>query len=259
MGIVNTTPDSFYPDSRTTARDAAIERGRSMFDLGADVVDVGGESTRPGAATVSEVEELERVIDVVRELSRHGRVSIDTQKPGVARRAVEAGANIINDVSGTLVELAGELGCSYVAMHRQGDAATMQDAPQYDDVVGEVFAFLEGLALRARASGVRQLWLDPGIGFGKTVEHNLALLASTPALVEMGERYDAGVLIGVSRKRFLGALGRESLDVKDRLDGTIAAEAHAIMCGATMIRAHDVKSAVQLRELVFRPVEEVVA
>jgi dihydropteroate synthase len=176
MGIVNVTPDSFFPASRTAVSDQAIARGRELFAQGCDIVDVGGESTRPGADPVSVEEELARVVKVIEELAKHGPVSVDTKKEVVARAAVEVGAGVINDVSCTLVEVAGELGVGYVAMHAKGDSKTMQVDPRYDDVVLEVEQFLHDMAERATRAKVPKLWLDPGIGFGKTVEHNLALL-----------------------------------------------------------------------------------
>ncbi len=259
MGIVNTTPDSFFPASRTIAVDEALARGRAHFDAGCDVVDVGGESTRPGAAPVDVEEETARVLAVVAALSREGTVSIDTQKEAVARACVREGATIINDVSSSLFEVAGELGVGYVAMHRQGHSATMQDHPTYNDVVAEVSDFLEDVARRARDANVERLWLDPGIGFGKTTEHNLALLANCEHFVALARRYDAGVLIGTSRKRFLAELGRESLDVDQRLEGSLATAAWAMLQGVSMVRVHDAVAAVQLRELLVRPVQEVVA
>jgi len=258
MGIVNATPDSFFPASRTAAAEEAVARGLAHFDAGADVVDVGGESTRPGATPVGLDEELARVIPVIAGLSERGTVSVDTQKAPVARAAVAAGASIINDVSGTLFDVAGEMGVGYVAMHRQGDSSTMQLSPTYRDVVSEVEEFLEDVAVAARTAGVGELWLDPGIGFGKTVEHNLALLAHADRLAAMAARHDAGLLVGTSRKRFLGTLSPTPLEVEDRLEGSIATEAWCLLMGATMIRAHDVASAVQLRELVARPIQEVV-
>jgi len=257
MGVVNVTPDSFYPGSRGATHDAAVARGRALVTQGCDVVDVGGESARPGALSVALDEELERVVSVVRVLSDETDVSIDTQKEGVARAAVAAGARIINDVSGTLAELAGELAVGYVAMHRQGDAATMQLSPHYDDVVAEVEDALGALAQRARAAGVAKLWLDPGIGFGKTSEHNWRLLAYLDRFVTLARHYDAGVLVGTSRKRFLGRLGASELDVEERLEGSIATEAWALVQGATMIRVHDVAVAAQLRDLIARPLAEV--
>lgn len=259
MGIVNVTPDSFYAASRTTLPHDAIALGLEMFRLGANVVDVGGESTRPGARGVEVEEERARVLPVVTALARAGRVSVDTQKPAVARDAVAAGATIVNDVTGTLVDLAGELGVSYVAMHRLGDSATMQDDPQYGDVVQEVCDYLFSLAVRARDGGVKDLWLDPGIGFGKTVQHNLALIAHVDRFVQLAETFHAGVLLGTSRKRFLSHLGTQPLAAEERLEGSLATQAWAYLHGATMVRVHDVKSAVQLRELVVRQTEEVIA
>ena len=259
MGIVNVTPDSFFPASRTSSTDEAVARGTALFALGCDIVDVGGESTRPGATPVDADEEITRVVPVIEALAALGPVSVDTQKDVVARAAVAAGANVVNDVSCTLVEVAGELGVDYVAMHRQGDSTTMQIAPAYDDVVSEVSTFLRCAAERARSAGVRQLWLDPGIGFGKTLEHNLALLANCRHFVELASLFDAGVLIGTSRKQFLASLGEGSLGVEQRLEGSIASEAWALLEGVSMVRVHDVAAAVQLRELLVRPVEEVVA
>jgi dihydropteroate synthase len=258
MGIVNVTPDSFYPNSRTLARDEAITRGRSLFDAGCDIVDVGGESTRPGATSVSEDDEMRRVVDVVAALSAYGPVSIDTQKASVARAAIHAGATVLNDVSATLYDVAGELRVGYVAMHRQGSAQEMQKDPHYDDVVGEISAFLRDVALRCVAANVSPLWLDPGIGFGKTITHNVTLLAHVADFVALAREFDAGILIGTSRKRFLGELGG-GLDVEQRLEGSIATEAWAMLQGVSMVRVHDAAAAVQLRELLVRRVEEVVA
>jgi len=257
MGIINVTPDSFFPASRSLAARDAIARGVAMFDAGCDVVDVGGESTRPGAVPVEPDEELDRVVPVVTALASRGTVSVDTQKEVVARTALDAGARIVNDVSCTLIDVAGQMGADYVAMHRQGDSTTMQVNPHYDDVVGEVLEFLRDAATRARRSGVRRLWLDPGIGFGKTVEHNLSLLAHVDRLVTLAEEFDAGVLIGTSRKRFLERLGPTALDVDQRLEGSIATEAWVMLQGVSMVRVHDVASALQLRELLARPVEGV--
>jgi len=259
MGIVNVTPDSFYPESRTLAANDAIARGRAHFAAGCDIVDIGGESTRPGARPVAADEEMARVVPVIEALIAIGPVSIDTQKDAVARAAVAAGASVLNDVSGTLVEVAGELGVGYVAMHRQGDAATMQVRPTYDDVVGEISEFLAGLGERARDAGVTQLWLDPGIGFGKTTQHNITLLAHLSHFVELARSYDAGVLVGTSRKRFLGDFGPDALDVDQRLEASIATEAWALLEGVAMVRVHDAAAAVQLRELLVRRVEEVIA
>ena len=257
MGVVNVTPDSFYPASRTAAVDEALERGRSHLADGADLLDVGGESSRPGAEPVAEAEEARRVLPVLERLAELSTVSVDTTKARVAREALAAGARIVNDVSGTLYRVAGEHGAGYVAMHRRGDARTMQKDPRYGDVVGEVLAHLDDLAGRSRAAGVGALWLDPGIGFGKTTAHNLALLAHLDDLVALAERHEAGVLVGTSRKRFLGELGPAPLGVDDRLEGSIATEAWCLVHGAAVIRVHDVRAAVQLRDLLARPLEAV--
>jgi dihydropteroate synthase len=259
MGVVNVTPDSFFPGSRTLATTDAVARGRSHFAAGCDIVDVGGESTRPGATPVAEDEEIARVVPVVAALRVLGPVSIDTQKETVARAAIAAGASVLNDVSSSLVEVAGELGVGYVAMHRQGDSSVMQLNPTYDDVVVEIGEFLADMASRAARAGVSQLWLDPGIGFGKTTEHNIALLAHVSHFVEIARAHHAGVLIGTSRKRFLGDFGAAPLDVDQRLEGSIATEAWALLQGVSMVRVHDAAAAVQLRELLVRPVEEVIA
>ncbi|MEO9180016.1 MAG: dihydropteroate synthase, partial [Acidimicrobiales bacterium] len=195
MGIINVTPDSFFPGSRVGATDDAVARGREQFDAGCDIVDIGGESTRPGATPVDVKEELRRVIPVIEALSVYGPVSIDTQKSAVARAAIEAGATVLNDVTAEMVELAGEFGVGYVGMHSQGDSTVMQLHPHYDDVVGEIAEFLDEVAQRAVRAGVSRLWLDPGIGFGKTILHNLALLAHVDRFVTLADRYHAGVLI----------------------------------------------------------------
>jgi dihydropteroate synthase len=257
MGVVNVTPDSFFPASRTTFHDVAVERGIAHFRDGADVVDVGGESTRPGATPVDEDEELARVVPVIEVLSRHGPVSIDTQKESVARAAVAAGASTLNDVSASLVAVAAELGVGYVAMHRQGDSTVMQNNPTYNDVVEEVADFLRGVAEEARGLGIERLWLDPGIGFGKTIEHNLALLAHVDHFVRLAQEYGAGVLVGTSRKRFLGQLGPRALEVDERLEGSLATAAWALVQGVSMVRVHDVRETVQLRELLSAPLESV--
>jgi dihydropteroate synthase len=254
MGIVNVTPDSFFPDSRTASHEEAIARAEALRAQGCDIVDVGGESTRPGAEPVSLDEELARVVPVVAALSAEGVVSVDTQKAEVARAALAAGARIVNDVSCSLIEVAGELGADYVAMHRQGDARTMQANPTYGDVVSDVCDFLAAAGARARAAGVGRLWLDPGIGFGKTLEHNLALLAHLDRLVEVARGLDAGVLVGTSRKSFLSRLGPVELGVDERLEGSIATEAWALLAGADVVRVHDAAPAVQLRDLLARDV-----
>jgi dihydropteroate synthase len=247
MGILNVTPDSFSDRARFLTPEAAVARGRQMFDEGAAVVDVGGESTRPGAEPVSVDEELARVVDVVAGLAPHGRVSIDTTKSEVAEAAVAAGAEILNDVSASLHEVAAELNVTWIAVHRQGTPATMQIAPQYADVVAEVGGFLAEAVERGRAAGVPEVWVDPGIGFGKTTEHNLELLANLRQLTTQG----APVVLGASRKRFIGELhavsdgsGPEEVSTGDRLEGSLASAAWAFSQGARVVRAHDVDATV---------------
>ncbi len=257
MGVVNVTPDSFMAATRTADADSAVTRGRQLFDLGCGVVDVGGESTRPGASTVPLDEELARTIRVVSELSPWGEVSIDTRKEAVARAAVAAGARIINDVSGSLASVAGELGVGYVAMHAQGTPDTMQDNPHYEDVIGEVETFLVDLARDARRAGVERLWIDPGIGFGKTTSHNVALLARLDHFAHLASELDAGLLVGTSRKRFLGAFYDPPLGVDDRLEGSLASAAWAFAHGATMVRVHDVVETQRVLGLFDLSVHEV--
>lgn len=254
------TPDSFYDGGRWYDRDAAVARGCEMVREGADVVDVGGESTRPGAAPVEEQEELRRVVPVVRELSGalagQARLSVDTKKRRVAEAAVEAGASIINDVSATLWPVAAESGAGWIAMHTRGEPADMMERAQYDDVVSEVRAYLVQRAERAASAGVREIWVDPGIGFAKTARHNLILLARLGELVADGWP----VAIGVSRKRFTGAVGHGGAipstpspvaPAEDRLEGSLAAAVWAMTCGVSMVRVHDVKATADAAKLVW--------
>ena len=245
MGVLNVTPDSFSDGGRWFDRDAAIAHGLEMTGQGADVVDVGGESTRPGAEPVDEAEELRRVVPVVEALAPHVRVSVDTRKRGVAEAALAAGATLLNDVTASLFDVAAAAGAGWVAMHMQGDPRTMQDDPRYDDVVAEVRAFLVERASAARSAGGGEVWIDPGIGFGKNVEHNLALLAHLDELVATG----FPVLVGASRKRFLGVLTGVD-DPADRLEGSLAAATWAMSAGAAMVRAHDVRATVEAARIV---------
>ena len=245
MGIVNVTPDSFSDGGRWFAHDAAIAHGMELFAEGAAVVDVGGESTRPGALPVDAAEELRRVIPVIKELAAHGRVSVDSRKPEVARAALHAGATIVNDVSASLWPVAREAGAGWVCMHMQGTPQSMQQSPQYGDVVAEVCAFLVAKAEEASAAGVEEIWIDPGIGFGKTAAHNLALLRSTRTFVATG----FPVLVGASRKGFLGPLSGGAGE-DDRLEGSLAVAMWAMAEGAAAVRVHDVGPTVQAARLV---------
>lgn len=252
MGVLNVTPDSFSDGGRYLDPAAAIAHGRAMVAEGADVVDVGGESTRPGADPVPVAEEIARVGPVVEALAPEVRVSVDTRHAEVAAAAVAAGATMVNDVSASLHEVVADLGVAWVAMHMQGDPRTMQAAPTYADVVAEVRDHLAERAEAARAAGVAEIWIDPGIGFGKTLEHNLDLLAHLDALVGTGWP----VVVGTSRKSSLGRLLADSDGTadppppEDRLEASLATATWAMARGAGMIRAHDVRATVQAARVV---------
>lgn len=241
MGVLNVTPDSFSDGGRWLDADAAVSHGMEMFAAGASIVDVGGESTRPGAEEVPPHEELRRVVPVIEELARHGRVSVDTRKAEVAEAAIAAGATLLNDISASLAPVAAAHGVGYVAMHMQGTPATMQAAPTYEDVVTEVGAFLAERGKQASDAGIREVFVDPGIGFGKTFEHNLALLRNLGVVVALGYP----VVIGTSRKRFLGEL-TGGADVDDRLEGSLATAVQAALAGVAVVRVHDVAETVQV-------------
>lgn len=254
MGVLNVTPDSFSDGGRFLDHDAAIAHGLRLIQEGASIVDVGGESTRPGADEVGEAEECRRVLPVIAELARHARVSVDTRHAPVAAAAIDAGATLVNDVSASLYDVAAAGGAGWVAMHMQGEPATMQAGPRYDDVVTEVRDFLLGRASAAAAAGVTEVWIDPGIGFGKTGAHNLQLLAHLDVLVATG----LPVLVGTSRKSFLGRLlavsdglpQGESVEPNDRGEGSIATATWAFAKGARMVRVHDVRGSVHAAKLV---------
>ncbi len=250
MGILNATPDSFSDGGRFRDLAAAVDHAARLIGDGADVLDIGGESTRPGAAPVSENEELDRVIPLISALASRfpTALSVDTRKPAVAERAIVAGARFWNDVSALRGEpdapgTAGRLGCAVGLMHMQGEPADMQRAPRYDDVVAEVVAWLAERARVARAAGVAResIWLDPGIGFGKTVAHNLALLAALDRLVALGYP----VLLGASRKGMIRTLDPSAADPLDRLGGSLAIALAGAAAGCAMIRVHDVRETVQ--------------
>jgi len=253
MGVLNVTPDSFYDGGRWLDQAVAVERGVQLAGEGADIVDVGGESTRPNASPVGEAEELRRVVPVVRELAGRlagrARVSVDTRKRAVAEAAIDAGATIVNDVSASLWQVAADGGSGWVAMHMRGEPSDMMGLASYDDVVEEVTAYLVERAERAADGGVREIWVDPGIGFAKTTAHNLAVLAHLDRLVAEGWP----VAVGLSRKRFVGALaGSEPYPApaEDRLEGSLAGAVWAMHCGVDMVRSHDVKATVEAAKLV---------
>jgi len=244
MGVLNVTPDSFSDGGLHADPGAALSQARRMIEEGADLIDVGGESTRPGAGPVAEAEEIARTRPVVEALRAEwdGEISIDTMKPAVARAALEAGASVVNDVTGLrdpeMVELCVERRCGVVVMHMQGEPRTMQHAPRYGDVVGEVRGFFEERLESLTAAGIEAeaLCFDPGIGFGKTLAHNLELLRALPELA-VGDR---PLLVGVSRKSFIGRL-LESDRLGERDAPTVALTAWTRESGARIHRVHEVR------------------
>lgn len=247
MGILNVTPDSFSDGGEHFEKVNAIERGLNMLEEGVDIIDVGGESSRPGAEPVPESEELKRVLPVVRELSGDPRaiISIDTTKAVVAERAIAAGAIIINDISAmtfdsSMVEVALETQAGLVLMHMQGNPRTMQKEPAYKDVVDEVNTYLRQRMELLEGQGVKRgnMAIDPGIGFGKTLEQNLSLIDGMGSFRE----HDVPVIVGLSRKSFLGRITGRSVD--ERLSGSLTAMIYSILKGAHIVRVHDVKESV---------------
>nr|WP_033315084.1 dihydropteroate synthase [Robiginitomaculum antarcticum] len=253
MGIVNVTPDSFSDGGRYDSVDLAVKHALSLHDQGADILDVGGESTRPGAAQVDAAEEALRVVPVIMALRGEERkrdltltLSVDTRKAAVARQAVLAGADIWNDVSALSFDeaspdMAAQLGCDVILMHVRGMPETMQDNPRYQDVLMEVCDYLNARAQIAMAAGVEKhkITLDPGIGFGKTLEHNLALIRHLDDIKALGYP----VLMGVSRKSFIDRIDGSKAD--DRLGGSLAAALYSVSKGADILRVHDVVETVQ--------------
>ena len=248
MGIVNVTPDSFSDGGKYLEGRAAVEHALELAEEGAEILDIGGESTRPGATPVSEFEELRRVIPVIENLAAKIRIplSIDTTKPAVARAALEAGASIVNNVAAYrqtpgMAELSAEFRAGYICMHAQGSPAVMQENPAYQDVVGEVSRFFSGQLELLQALGVapEQIVLDPGIGFGKTFEHNLELMANLPRFAGLGRP----LLLGVSRKSLMAKISGPNPN--ERLPASLACATLAIQAGVNVIRVHDVAATVQ--------------
>lgn len=242
MGVVNVTPDSFSDGGLYLDPEAAIRHGVDLAEAGAEILDVGGESTRPGAEEVGVEEEMRRVVPVIEGLRGvEAQVSVDTSKAAVAAAALDAGAEIVNDVTALrgdseMAALCAERGATVVLMHMHGTPRTMQDEPSYDDVVADVKAFLAERVEAATAAGIAEerIWLDPGIGFGKTAEHNLELLGRLAELRELGRP----LVIGTSRKSFIGRV--DGSDAGERLGGTIASSVLAAAEGAEVLRVHDV-------------------
>jgi len=252
MGVLNVTPDSFSDGGLFLDPEAAVRRGIELAAEGADVIDVGGESTRPGSDPVPAEVEMDRVVPVIKRLAAEVDVplSIDTRKPEVARAGLDAGAAIVNDISGgrdaRMLEVVADTGAGLVLMHMLGDPKTMQAEPRYDDVVAEVKAYLGQRVEAAVQAGIDRdrLCVDPGIGFGKKLEHNLELLRNVDAFAELGRP----VLVGPSRKSFLGKL--LGAEVDDRLEGTAAAVAWLAARGAHILRVHDVREMVRVVRVV---------
>lgn len=250
MGILNVTPDSFSDGGRHDTVEAGLAQAMRLIGDGADILDIGGESTRPGAEPVSVDEEIARTIPVIEAVHArwHGPISIDTMKPEVARAAMAAGATIWNDVTALTFSpdspsVAADLECEVILMHMLGEPRSMQVEPRYDDVVAEVTAWLIERARVAEAAGVARtrITLDPGIGFGKTIEHNLALIAGLGRLVDTGYP----VLMGASRKRMIRNVDPSAVEAGDRLGGSLAIALDAVRRGASIVRVHDVRETVQ--------------
>ena len=257
MGILNVTPDSFYDGGEYTTVEQAVEQAHHMVTAGATIIDIGGESSRPGSEPVSEEEELARVLPVIEGIraSEHPElnnvlISVDTYKPAVAQFALNAGANIVNDISGLqdplMRQVVAKYGCPVIIMHMQGTPGNMQQNPTYENVVTEVTEFFKTQIKLAREAGIakEQIILDPGIGFGKADEHNIALLNHIKAFTKL----DCPVLIGASRKSMIGRL-TGATEEADRLPGTLAIHWHALQQGASMLRVHDVAEHKQILEL----------
>lgn len=248
MGIVNLTPDSFSDGGQFLSPEDAVTHARHMLEQGAQIIDLGGESTRPGSEPVSEQDELARVLPVIESLLKEDFViSLDTTKPAVALAGLQAGISILNDVSGgnqEMLEHASRFQAGYVVMHTQGSPQTMQDSPKYDDVVEEVRAFFDAKAEDLQALELPRLWIDPGIGFGKTLEHNLALMRELDELID--PRW--GILLGSSRKSWIDHLCNAP-DPLDRLGGSLCSALAGVARGAEIIRAHDVRETVQALEV----------
>lgn len=246
MGVLNATPDSFSDGGHFFDHQAALDQIARMTEEGADVIDIGGESTRPGSAGVDEAEEIRRIIPILEHMNMNEGplVSVDTSKVGVARAALEAGAHIINDVTGLcdpgMRAVIAEFGAAAIAMHMKGEPRTMQENPEYEDLMGELSGYLRERARRAEVDGIASVLVDPGVGFGKSWDHNLEILRKMNVLRDLGYP----LVVGVSRKRFIGAI--TGVDAAgERLIGSKVAEAFAVIGGADMIRTHDVGAAVE--------------
>ncbi|MCH2449877.1 MAG: dihydropteroate synthase [Gracilimonas sp.] len=246
MGIINATPDSFSDGGRYTDVNRAMDRIHIMIKNGAEIIDVGGESTRPGADPVSEQEEIDRVIPLLEKaipVFKKADFSIDTTKYVVAKKALETGVKFVNDVSGLqkeprLADLCAEFDAIYILMHSQGDPKTMQKNPEYQDVIRDVMSFFKKKLAELKKGGVDKIILDPGIGFGKTLQHNLKLIAH----LDKFQKFGLPILVGASRKSMIGKI-LNNRPAEDRITGTVALHYHALTKGAKILRVHDVKEA----------------
>lgn len=256
MGVVNVTPDSFSDGGQHDTTEAAVAHGLRLLDEGADILDVGGESTRPGATPVDAETEIARAIPVIEGILAarpETVVSIDTNKAMVADVAAAAGARILNDVTASLEDAAARNSMGWIAMHAGGPSQTMQDDPRYGDVVEEIATYLADAVARGRAAGVDDIWIDPGIGFGKTVDHNLELIANLDRFVAI-----APTVVAVSRKRSLGVLharsdgAAEPTPVDDRLEASLAIATWGGFLGADLVRVHDVRATVHAVGVITR-------
>ena len=247
MGILNVTPDSFSDGGQFNNIDAAINQGKKMIDEGADIIDIGGESTRPGSERISNEEQIERVVHIIKAISetipKHVQISIDTTRSKVAEAALDAGAKIVNDVSGgndepEIISLCAERKCPYVIMHMQGSPESMQNNPSYNDVVSDIKSFFDRRIQDCLKAGIDKdnIIIDPGIGFGKTREHNLALLNNLKAFVETNH----AVLLGTSRKRFMGSICTVN-SAEELVGATAATTAIGVQAGVKLFRVHDVQ------------------
>ncbi|MCC6866246.1 MAG: dihydropteroate synthase [Ignavibacteria bacterium] len=252
MGVLNVTPDSFSDGGKFFNTDIAIAHGKAMAEAGADFIDVGGASTKPGAEEITADEEIKRVLPVIESLAKSVNIpiSVDTYRSVVAAAALNAGALIVNDISAfgfdtRMAETIANHNASAVAMHIKGTPKDMQIDPQYNDVVAEVIQYFENAAWKANVAGIKQVIFDPGIGFGKTVEHNLKLIKNLSSF----KRLDSPIMIGISRKSLIGKILNNN-DVNDRLEGTITLNTIAVLNGAHIIRVHDVKEGVRTARIL---------
>jgi len=249
MGIVNVTPDSFFDGNKYASTSAALKHAKELIRQGADIIDIGGESSRPGSERVSEEEELKRILPVINALKNSKvPVSVDTYKPRVADACLKAGAQIINDISGfknpEMIKVVKKHNAAVIVMHMQGTPKNMQKNPVYTDVVREVFEYLEDTVINANNFGITKIAVDPGIGFGKTLEHNLSLIKNLAEFRALG----CPILLGASRKSFIGKISNVEID--KRLPGTIATNSYALLNGANILRVHDVEEAKLAAEVI---------